>query len=64
MTVKELRKYIFSGTDVKLVYKNEKVFCGKANELSDCPYNEYEVCSEGICTAFSDNIIRIIITKP
>jgi hypothetical protein len=61
MTVKEIRNYLFSGANIKLVYENKPVFLGYANELPDCPYSEYEVRSEGIHTMLNDNIIRIII---
>ncbi len=64
MKVKELRKYLFSGAQVKLVLECEKVFVGHANELPYCPYSEYEVNAEGISTALYDNVIRIAISSP
>ena len=63
MTIKELCEYLFSGAKVKLVHEGRDVFIGRANELTDSPYGEYEVNAEGIQT-LSDNIIRISITKP
>ena len=64
MTVKELRKYLFSGAKVKLIYNLESVFEGYANELPTCAFSEYHVNNDSICTVLSDNIIRIGISKP
>lgn len=64
MTVKELRKYLFSGAKVKLIYNLENVFVGYANELPACIFSNYHVNDDSICTILSDNIIRIGISKP
>lgn len=49
MTVKEIRKFIFSGTPVRLVYNHETVFSGQANQLDECAYKDCHVKTDGIC---------------
>ena len=63
MTVKEFSKYLFSGAKVKLVNEGVDIFIGRANEVTDCPYAEYDVNAEGIQT-LSDNVIRISVSNP
>lgn len=62
MTVKEFSKYLFSGAKVKLVDGGIDIFIGRANELTDCPYADYDVNVEGIQT-LSDNVIRISVAN-
>ena len=64
MTVTELRKYIFSGAQVKLVRDHMTVYEGYANTLPNCGFGNYIVKDDGICTLNNDNVIRIIISSP
>lgn len=61
MTVKEIRKYIFSGTPVRLVYDHKTMFAGYANELVDCEYRDSPIKADGICLGNLDSGRDIVI---
>ena len=61
MTVKDIRKYIFSGTKVRLIYQHETIFSGRANELEFCEYKDALIKEDGITLGIQEVPDLIII---